>query len=155
MAQASNAPEVDINDVRAVRRAKRQALIDAGINPYPIKSEITAHAAELAEKYADLEIDARFTLGESIDTLAQNGDVQARRDQEITLKTTLGKVLDIVGEDKVKAFLEEKAAEASYTPDYAYDLENVVDYWLDLFVFIVAFAILSTVTLEFIDRDKR
>ena len=112
-------------------------------------------AAGILERYADLEIDARVNLGEVVDALAQNGDAQANRDQEITLKTTLGKLLDIVGEDKVKAFLEEKAAEASYTPDYAYDLENVVDYWLDLFVFIVAFAILSTVTLEFIDKDKR
>ncbi len=45
----------NINDERAVRRAKRQALIDAGVNPYPIKSTITAHAAELEEKYAALE----------------------------------------------------------------------------------------------------
>ena len=58
MAQASNAPEVDINDVRAVRRAKRQALIDAGVNPYPIASKVTAHAKDLEEKYADLEAGA-------------------------------------------------------------------------------------------------
>ena len=112
-------------------------------------------AAGVLEKYADLEIDARFNLGEIIDRLAQNGDVQAHRDQEITLKTTLGKLLDIVGEDKVKTFLEQKAAEASYTPDYDYRWENVADYWLNLFVFIVAFALLATITLEFIDKDKR
>ena len=34
-------------DERAMRRARRQALIDAGVNPYPISSEVTAHAAEL------------------------------------------------------------------------------------------------------------
>ena len=42
-------------DERSMRRARRQALIDAGVNPYPIASEVTAHAAELEEKYAELE----------------------------------------------------------------------------------------------------
>ena len=41
-------------DERSMRRARRQALIDAGVNPYPIASEVTAHAAELEERYASL-----------------------------------------------------------------------------------------------------
>lgn len=53
-AGAPNA-SVDINDERAVRRARRQALIDAGVNPYPATSTVTAHAAELEERYAALE----------------------------------------------------------------------------------------------------
>lgn len=52
---AASAAPVNINDERAIRRAKRQALIDEGINPYPLRSTVTAHAAGLAEKYADLE----------------------------------------------------------------------------------------------------
>lgn len=46
---------VNTNDERAMRRAKRQALIDAGVNPYPITSTVTTHVAELAAAYADLE----------------------------------------------------------------------------------------------------
>ena len=53
-AGAPNA-NIDINDERAVRRARRQALIDAGVNPYPATSTVTAHAAELEERYASLE----------------------------------------------------------------------------------------------------
>ena len=53
-AGAPNA-NADINDERAVRRARRQALIDAGVNPYPTTSTVTAHAAELEERYAALE----------------------------------------------------------------------------------------------------
>lgn len=53
-AGAPNA-NADINDERAVRRARRQALIDAGVNPYPATSTVTAHAAELEERYAALE----------------------------------------------------------------------------------------------------
>ena len=30
-------------DERTARRARRQAIIDAGVNPYPVRSEVTAH----------------------------------------------------------------------------------------------------------------
>ena len=43
------------NDERAMRRAKRQALIDAGVDPYPIASTVNAFVADLAADYADLE----------------------------------------------------------------------------------------------------
>ena len=33
--------------------------------------------------------------------------------------------------------------------------ENVVDYWMSLLQFVLAFALLATITLEFIDKDKR
>ncbi|MCI7219686.1 lysine--tRNA ligase [Parafannyhessea umbonata] len=86
MAQASNAPEVDINDVRAVRRAKRQALIDAGVNPYPIASKVTAHAKDLEEKYAGLEAGA-----DTQDVYSLAGRVRAIRGQ--------GKLMFVVLED--------------------------------------------------------
>ncbi|MBF0948174.1 MAG: lysine--tRNA ligase, partial [Atopobium sp.] len=47
--------EASINDERAQRRVRRQALLDTGVDPYPIKSTVTAHVAELEERYADLE----------------------------------------------------------------------------------------------------
>ena len=74
---------------------------------------------------------------------------------EITLKTTVGKLMDIVGEENVKTFLEQKAAAASYNADYENNVDNVVSYWVRLAVFILAFALLATITLEFIDKDKR
>ncbi len=37
---------ININDERAVRRARRAALIEAGVNPYPIHSHVDAYAAE-------------------------------------------------------------------------------------------------------------
>ena len=54
MADQPKASEVNINDEREVRRAKRQSLIDAGVNPYPVKSKVTAHAAEIDERYVGL-----------------------------------------------------------------------------------------------------
>ena len=52
MAEKTATPST--NDERAQRRARRQELIDAGVQPYPIHSTVTAHAADLEERYADL-----------------------------------------------------------------------------------------------------
>ncbi len=112
-------------------------------------------AADLMETYGDLEVGGTVTVGEAVDWLAENPDLQARRDQEITVRTTLGKVLDLVGEDSVRDYLEKKAAAASYTADYECRSENIIGYWINLFLFILVFAALATVTLEFIDKDKR
>ena len=112
-------------------------------------------AANLLEQYGDMEVGGTITIGEATDLLAQNPYVQARRDQEITVHTTMGKVLDIVGEERVKEFLEQKAAAVSYTADYEYTSDNVIGYWLSLFVFILVFSFLAMITLEFIDKDKR
>ena len=112
-------------------------------------------AKGLLEKYSDVEVGGTITVGEAVDLLAGNADVQAKRDTEITLKTTVGKLMDIVGEENVKTFLEQKAAAASYNADYENNVDNVVSYWVRLAVFILAFALLATITLEFIDKDKR
>ena len=74
-AGAPNA-NIDINDERAVRRARRQTLIDAGVNPYPATSTVTAHAAELEERYAALEDGA-----DTKDAYSVAGRVRALRKQ--------------------------------------------------------------------------
>ena len=63
-------------DERTARRARRTALIDAGINPYPITSEVTAHAAELEERYAALEAGQ-----DTEDTYSIAGRIRALRNQ--------------------------------------------------------------------------
>ncbi|MBQ8072524.1 MAG: ABC transporter permease [Clostridia bacterium] len=112
-------------------------------------------AMGLMEKYSDREVGGPVTVGEAVDFLAGNPDVQARRDTEITLKTTVGRLIDLAGEEKVKTFLEEKTAAASYNKAYEYRRANVIGYWLHLSMFIVLFALLAMITLEFIDKDKR
>ncbi len=112
-------------------------------------------AAGLTEKYGDVEIGGTVTVGEAVDFLAANPDVQARRGQEITVSVTLGKLLDLAGEENVKTFLEEKAAAVSYNPDYDCTVQNIMDYWGRLVLFVLAFALLAMVTLEFIDKDRR
>lgn len=114
-----------------------------------------AGAKGIVDRYRDKHIGRTFTVGEIVDLIAGTDEAQAKRDTEITVKTTVGSLLDMVGEEKVLTFLEEKAARASYTADYEYTKENVVDYWMSLLQFVLAFALLATITLEFIDKDKR
>ena len=112
-------------------------------------------AKGLMETYGDVEVGGTITVGEAVDFLAGNPDVQAKRDTEITVKTTVGQLLDLVGEERVKTFLEQKAAAASYNADYENTEANITKYWLSLALFAFVFAVLATVTLEFIDKDKR
>ena len=83
---ADQTAAVPTNDERAQRRLRRQALIDAGVNPYPIKATVTAHAAELEERYAGL---ADGDVTEDVYSLA--GRIRAFRKQ--------GKIAFIVLED--------------------------------------------------------
>ncbi len=80
------AEQVPTQDERAQRRLRRKELIEAGINPYPIKSHVTAHAADIEEKYAGLANGEDTT-----DEVCVAGRIRALRNQ--------GKIAFIVLED--------------------------------------------------------
>ncbi len=113
------------------------------------------HAEELTEKFQDQQLNEAVTLGDIVDFLKNNEMLQGQRDREITLKTSIGDLFDLFGEAKVKQIIQETTAAASYKADYEQSVENVVDNWISLFLFVLAFAALATITLEFIDKDKR
>ncbi|MBQ9009039.1 MAG: ABC transporter permease [Clostridia bacterium] len=109
----------------------------------------------LLDRYNDTPVGGIKTVGDLIDRLAENPDIRNNRDQLIVLKTTLGKIIDMFGEQKVKAVVEKKAAEASYKPEYENTVDNVMGYWGRLFRFVILFVVLATITLERVDKDKR
>ena len=112
-------------------------------------------AQGLVEQYRDLELGGTATVGEIADAAAANADIQKYRDKGLTINTTVGKLLDALGRDRVREVLESKAAEASHKPEYDNTQDNIVNYWRTLLGFVLAFAALSTITLEFIDKDRR
>ncbi|MCH3942805.1 MAG: lysine--tRNA ligase [Atopobiaceae bacterium] len=67
---------IDTTDERAMRRARRQAMIDAGIDPYPIRSTVSAHAAELEGRYAALADGS-----DTADVVSVAGRIRALRNQ--------------------------------------------------------------------------
>ncbi len=96
-----------------------------------------------------------MTVGELMDKNASDPAVAARRDDGYTLTSTVGGVMNAIGEDKAEDMLQNKIAEASQVDAYENTKENILNYCLRLLLFVAAFAALSTVTLEFIDKDKR
>lgn len=68
--------EAGATDERSVRLARRQALIDAGLNPYPERCTVTAHVAELRERHAELPDGA-----DTDEVVTVAGRIRARRGQ--------------------------------------------------------------------------
>ena len=64
-------------------------------------------------------------------------------------------MIDIFGEENVRSFVQEKTAAAAYKAEYEQSGGNIFFNWLMLGLYIAVFAILSTVVLELIDKDKR
>jgi len=95
------------------------------------------------------------TAGAVIDLAAGTEELQKYRDQDYEYTFTVGDLLDLAGQEKVKTFLEESATRTRYEDAYEYTRENVRHYWIRLTLFALAFALLAMVTLEFIDKDKR
>ena len=77
------------------------------------------------------------------------------RDQTIKIDTTVGNVINVLGEQDVRHYVEEQAKATAQEKDYEHSRANVGSCWFSLVLFVLLFAALSTVTLEFIDYDKR
>ena len=96
-----------------------------------------------------------ITVGQLIDTIAQDPEVQAKRDQSYEIHTTVGQIINLIGAEKVKAYMLYDVRGDNFNPDYELTVENVGGYWLRLVGFVFIFAAFATITLEFIDKDKR
>ena len=87
--------------------------------------------------------------------MAQLVDQQGLRDEEYPIRTTVGTILDLVGRDKTEIYVKTTTANANRNPIYDNTKENITGYWINISSFIVIFAVLSVIFLEFIDKDKR
>ena len=87
--------------------------------------------------------------------MKNNEAIQNQKDRQITVKFTVGQVFDLIGEDNVRELLEKKTAEASRKEIYEKTPDNIAKNWMMLGVFVLAFALLSVIVLELIDKDKR
>ena len=110
---------------------------------------------ESARSLRESQLNGPVTLGNVTDFLNTNPSVQARRDETIDIRLTMGEVFEMFGEEKLKALVQQKTAEASRKPEYERTTENVLGNWMMLVSFILLFALLSVLALELIDKDKR
>ena len=74
----------------------------------------------------------------------------------VEIKETVKKeLIDFFGEDNVKNFIQEKTGAAAYKEEYENSKTNIIGNWVMICLFIMVFALLATVVLEMIDKDKR
>ena len=113
------------------------------------------HTDRIAEEMGDVKLNDPVTLGDVADFLKNNEAIQARRDDAFTLKVTVGDLFDLFGEDEIREIVQTKTAAAARKAEYDRTEENIVDNWISLALFVLAFAMLATLALEMIDKDKR
>ena len=139
------------NTVNGMREREVSATVSLGQVMDLLQKESNPVIAEFRGK----ELREDLTVGNVVDNMVANRDIQAHWEDSYNFRSTIGGILDMVGEDQVKEILQKRIAEASQVPDYQYTRGNVVGYWLRLVLFVIVFAAFSTITLEFIDKDKR
>ena len=100
-------------------------------------------------------VGAITTLGDIVDFLQTDETAQQFKDEGITIQTTLGDILDLVGREETKTLVVNKASESFYNADYESTKGNIGKNWIHILIFVVVFAALAIITLEFIDKDKR
>ena len=96
-----------------------------------------------------------LTIGDIVDFLRSRETLQEHRDYTMALEVTVGDMLEILGEENVKEYVQQKTAEAASKPEFEKTERNIISNWLMLGVFILVFAMLATIALEMIDKDKR
>ena len=119
----------------------------------------TALSAEAAPETTEIapaeKPQSTFKIGQVIDVLAQITKEQGLRDEEYNLSTTVGQVLDLIGREKAETYVKTMTAASNQKPFYENSRDNILSYWVPLCCFILAFALLSIIFLEFVDKDKR
>ena len=110
---------------------------------------------EKTPEFTGAKINPPLTVGQITDFLKSNRFLQAHRDTTLSMKTSVGDLIDLIGEEKVKDFVQNKTAQAAHKPEYELTTRNILNNWLILGLFILIFAVLATIVLELIDKDKR
>ena len=118
----------------------------------------TAPAPASAENPAEAPVEIRtepVTLGELIDAANGSEYLLEHKDKSFTVQTTIGNILELFGEDRVRTAVQKATAAASYNKAYEKTEDNILNNWMMLGMFAMLFALLSVISLEMIDRDKR
>ncbi|MCR4589995.1 MAG: ABC transporter permease [Lachnospiraceae bacterium] len=81
--------------------------------------------------------------------------LRAASNVELMQGVTLADAMNALEEQGMRETVQYKLAAATQNPDYNATIENLLSSWGHLVAFILVFAFLTIVFLEFIDKDKR
>lgn len=106
-------------------------------------------------KYRSTPLAASFTIGNALDIMLKDPELEEFRNQNLDLNFRIGDLIDLVGEDELRNAIQEKTGSVSQNPDYVQSHGRIALYWLILIAYAMAYGLLSIIVLEFIDKDKR
>ena len=95
------------------------------------------------------------TFGQVIDELAAMDGVKNIRDKSYDFSATVGQIIEVIGREKMQNYVQDMTAQSNQNVDYENSKENIFRYWANISLFVIVFAILSVICLEFVDKDKR
>lgn len=81
--------------------------------------------------------------------------VRDNRDEVFPYSFRIGDIIDVLGEDTVRNAIESRTAAAAQIEAYERTEDNILSCWGSLLLIMIVSAVAATVTLEFIDKDKR
>ena len=110
---------------------------------------------ESMRKFRDTEVEFGLTAGDMLTAMNESPNMEERRKDPLEVSMTVDEIINNMGREKVKDLIRTKTAESSYKKEYDASDENIISAWLHLGGFILVFAGLSVITLEFIDKDRR
>ncbi len=119
----------------------------------------TAERSEAIREFREIDLQEKagreLTVGELIDWIAAEPELEAVRKEEYEGSVSIGEIIDIFGEDEVKKAVSEQSAKAGQVPEYERSSENILGCWFTLGWYALLYAFAAMISLEFIDKDKR
>lgn len=111
---------------------------------------------KIKDTLKDYNVDKKVIVNAIIQAIKSDPQYEAMKDQKITIfKVKVKDVINAIGRDRVRDYLQYTTAQATQNPNYAFTEDNIARMWLAFLMVIALFATLSVVCLEFIDKDKR
>ena len=111
--------------------------------------------SKLIADLRDMEIEGNMTLGQVLDLIAKDPNLEEKRQKKYTASVTIGELIDLFGEEQAKAAITKSSGEAGIKSRYERTTENIVICWVTLGAYALLYAFIAMIFLEFIDKDKR
>lgn len=99
-----------------------------------------------------LTVGKNITVGDAIDFMRENPDMESIRTRKLTLKLTLGRIIDAFGADALKDLIVNKTAEAARIEQFNRNRENLSTAWSRLGLFALAYVLITLLALEIVCR---
>ena len=100
-------------------------------------------------------LDEQIAVGDVLDLMAESRQLETVRNKEFAGSVTVGQIIELFGEDKVKKTIMEQSSRASRNAVYENTPPNILGCWYTLGFYALLYAFAAMISLEFVDKDKR